>query len=409
MKELRKTMTEKMIEAIRDSSRDNAIYVREMREKYHMPAISIINERYADIVGINKEAALKVNRDYVIPVYPLELSCWIDGSTTFIDGKSYLDLQDNVASCIMLDGVVRYLNLYSNILMHIPYVKEHVDDAKGIYKILLSVLEGDYHVFSRALIRSEKCDNLDNLCDSIRSDYKCDQDEIQSRYRRLRGFMNKMNYFKNASTAGIVTSLMRDYLPDYDFIEIAPTRLERYAEVPQYVIKVKNEDMFNTYMEKGKNGTATINDLTLVNALHFHFSYTKYLGHSPILETENDSDYIDVNVFMKMRVKRDGYDKLKRIEHHVDYLLDLNSWNEIQSVSDVKVEKVLQNGIDDFSVEMKFLDRESELAMKYMVGNSQSYSEYLAEKAKTELEPDIPTDENTDANFHGNIEDAEKK
>ena len=42
---------------------------------------------------------------------------------------------------------------------------------------------------------------------------------------------------------------------------------------------------------------------------------------------------------------KDDIEALKILEHHVEYLLDLDSWKEIKSVHDVKVEEVKLNKI----------------------------------------------------------------
>ena len=49
---------------------------------------------------------------------------------------------------------------------------------------------------------------------------------------------------------------------------------------------------------------------------------------------------IEAVVSMKIEVSNEkAYEELKRIEHHIEELLDLESWPEIQEVSDVHVEQ----------------------------------------------------------------------
>ena len=47
---------------------------------------------------------------------------------------------------------------------------------------------------------------------------------------------------------------------------------------------------------------------------------------------------MDVIVTMRMNIDANDLEKLKTIEHHADYLLDLDNWPEIKSVSNVTVQ-----------------------------------------------------------------------
>ena len=44
-----------------------------------------------------------------------------------------------------------------------------------------------------------------------------------------------------------------------------------------------------------------------------------------------------------MNVSDKGAKTLKKLEHHADWLLDLESWPEIKSVFDCKIEEVKEN------------------------------------------------------------------
>ena len=47
-----------------------------------------------------------------------------------------------------------------------------------------------------------------------------------------------------------------------------------------------------------------------------------------------------VKIEMLMEISDDSLEEIKKLEHHVDYLLDLENYPEIKSVSDVKVTEV---------------------------------------------------------------------
>ena len=54
-------------------------------------------------------------------------------------------------------------------------------------------------------------------------------------------------------------------------------------------------------------------------------------------ENDSDDEYIDCPVSMTVRIKKSDIDKLRRIEHHIEEFVDLDSWPEIESVYDVNV------------------------------------------------------------------------
>lgn len=47
-----------------------------------------------------------------------------------------------------------------------------------------------------------------------------------------------------------------------------------------------------------------------------------------------------VKVEMLMGISDDSLEEIKKLEHHAEYLLDLENYPEIKSVSDVKVVEV---------------------------------------------------------------------
>ena len=48
---------------------------------------------------------------------------------------------------------------------------------------------------------------------------------------------------------------------------------------------------------------------------------------------------MEVTVSFSIDIDKANFPKLKRLEHHIEELLDLASWPEIQTVYGVKVEK----------------------------------------------------------------------
>lgn len=54
-------------------------------------------------------------------------------------------------------------------------------------------------------------------------------------------------------------------------------------------------------------------------------------------EEDSDTEYVDCPVSMTVRIKKSDADNLKRIEHHIEEFVDLDSWPEIDSIYDVKV------------------------------------------------------------------------
>ena len=46
-----------------------------------------------------------------------------------------------------------------------------------------------------------------------------------------------------------------------------------------------------------------------------------------------------VEITMQMEIEDNFIDEIKKIEHHADYLLDLDSYPEIKSVFNVKVKE----------------------------------------------------------------------
>lgn len=48
---------------------------------------------------------------------------------------------------------------------------------------------------------------------------------------------------------------------------------------------------------------------------------------------------MELTISFKVDIDKKDAGKLKRLEHHIEELLDLDSWPEIQTVWDVKVTK----------------------------------------------------------------------
>lgn len=56
------------------------------------------------------------------------------------------------------------------------------------------------------------------------------------------------------------------------------------------------------------------------------------------LRTKDDS--MEVKFEICMRIGKDAFPRLKKLEHHAEYLLDLENWPEIESVYGCKVQEI---------------------------------------------------------------------
>lgn len=400
MEELRKAMTEKLLEVMRMSIDANIDYIEDIIDKYNITTIfSVVHERYGNILGAD-ESYSKVNHDYIINNCDLEY--WINMYKQF--GRSDREL-------VMIDGVVRYLSIYVNLFHRTSYVRKH-NDADSILKLLETVLSCDYPVFNNLrLPRYNKSDNLDILCSIIHKNNTYSDENIQILYAGDAKLINRAYYSRYSSSHALVTGIlvptMRDYLPDSMFFETEVGLVDRsYSIQPTYAVRISVDDMVKSYIEKKKTKSATINDLVLVNSLYDYAMYSKYVGTPFIRFNEISEDYVDIKVSMRMRVKADGYDELKSIEHHAEKLLDLDNWPEIEDVSDVHVDRI--EAPSNLSFNTKYFDRESELAMRAMnsIFGLQSFGEKITDNVDQTVEPEIPA-ESTGANFY-DILDEEK-
>ena len=48
----------------------------------------------------------------------------------------------------------------------------------------------------------------------------------------------------------------------------------------------------------------------------------------------------EIKLTMNLTIDADSLDELKRLEHHIEELLDLDNWTEIKSVYGVEVEEI---------------------------------------------------------------------
>lgn len=48
----------------------------------------------------------------------------------------------------------------------------------------------------------------------------------------------------------------------------------------------------------------------------------------------------EIKLTMNLTIDADSLDELKRLEHHIEGLLDLDNWTEIKSVYGVEVEEI---------------------------------------------------------------------
>ena len=122
-------------------------------------------------------------------------------------------------------------------------------------------------------------------------------------------------------------------------------------------------------------------------------------------EEDSDTEYVDCPVSMIVRIKKSDIDNLKRIENHIEEFVDLDSWPEIEYVSDVHVDRI--EGPSNLSFNTKYFDRESELAKRAMISISglQSFGEKIADDVDQTVEPEIPA-ESTGANFYDILDES---
>lgn len=56
------------------------------------------------------------------------------------------------------------------------------------------------------------------------------------------------------------------------------------------------------------------------------------------LRTKDDS--MEVKFEIRMQIGKDAFSRLMKLEHHAEYLLDLENWPEIKSVYGCKVQEI---------------------------------------------------------------------
>lgn len=402
MEDLRKAMTKKLLETMRKNIQNTAIYVRSKLEEGNYPCISIINERYV-IANDDPATYTKVKHDHIIIANYPTVNTAI--SMAMSDVSSIDDRH-----MVLLDGVARYFDIYYSKLMSIPYIRKH-KDVETIICALRQILDTDYYAFLVSPFKDyEDCDSLDNLRSEIHKRYTIDPVTLRRAYITNIKYVSKLLFFKNASSVGIIPCSVRDYLPDYPFLDIVPLEYsddDGYSKRPQYVIKVNNGELHKIFMQKGKSETAMVSDLLLIEYLHRYYLQSMQLGRS-LLSRPDDDEYIDVNVSIKLSIKRDVYDEVKSIENHAEEFLNLNNWPEVEDIRDVHVDRI--EGPSEISFNTKYFDKESELAMRAMramIDGLQSFGEQIADDVDQTVEPEIPT-ESTGANFYDILDKGEK-
>lgn len=55
---------------------------------------------------------------------------------------------------------------------------------------------------------------------------------------------------------------------------------------------------------------------------------------------KGDDSLSNIKLSMSLQTNNDSIEQFKKLEHHIDYLLDLDNWPEIESVYDVVVEEI---------------------------------------------------------------------
>lgn len=83
------------------------------------------------------------------------------------------------------------------------------------------------------------------------------------------------------------------------------------------------EEILDTLMDFGQD------DSLEDEYLYYDLYLSERLGIRPI----------NVELKIQMKVKPGGYDEIKKLEHHIEYLLDLDNYPEIETVYGVKVKR----------------------------------------------------------------------
>lgn len=55
---------------------------------------------------------------------------------------------------------------------------------------------------------------------------------------------------------------------------------------------------------------------------------------------KSDKEIMEVKLEICMQIEKDAFQELKKVEHHAEYLLDLDHWPEIKSVYGCKVKEI---------------------------------------------------------------------
>ena len=343
--------------------------------------------------------------------------------------KTLLNYSGEVSTsdAVFMDGIIRFLQYYS--YASIAYYGCGMSDEKE----LLSILEKLFQI----CLPTTPLTVVKDIAVSLIYGQDDGEDNI-SHHTSLRTMISSnigmiianLDALKGKKIYGKITYIERPYLPDYDFITIK----KRNDNLPIESFLVIDANRVLEKVSSYFKGEGNIGDLILLLSISRVFDSMicpiAEDGMESVIESQNaswwvageydgdflstddeeddeedsDTEYVDCPVTMIVRIKKSDIGNLKRIENHIEEFVDLDSWPEIEAVSDVHVNRI--EAPSNLSFNTKYFDRESELAMRAMISifGLQSFGEKITDGVDQTVEPEIPA-ESTGANFYDILDD----
>lgn len=344
--------------------------------------------------------------------------------------KTLLNYSGEVSTsdAVFMDGIIRFLQYYS--YASIAYYGCGMSDEKE----LLNILEKLFQI----CLPTTPLTVVKDIAVSLIYGQDDGEDNI-SHHTSLRTMISSsigtiianLDALKGKKIYGKITYIERPYLPDYDFITIK----KRNDNLPIESLLVIDANRVLEKVSSYFKGEGNIGDLILLLSISRVFDSMicpiAEDGMKSVIKSQNaswrvageydgdflstddeeddeedsDTEYVDCPVTMIVRIKKSDIDNLKRIENHIEEFVDLDSWPEIEYVSDVHVDRI--EGPSNPSFNTKYFDRESELAMRAMISifGLQSFGEKITDDVDQTVEPEIPA-ESTGANFYDILDES---
>lgn len=351
----------------------------------------------------------------------------------YIDIESLRTLLDysgevSTSDAVFMDGIIRFLQYYSYV--SIAYYGCGMSDEKE----LLNILEKLFQI----CLPTTPLTVVKDIAVSLIYGQDDGEDNI-SHHTSLRTMISSnigmiianLDALKGKKIYGKITYIERPYLPDYDFITIK----KRNDNLPIESLLVIDANRVLEKVSSYFKGEGNIGDLILLLSISRVFDSMicpiAEDGMKSVIESQNaswrvageydgdflstddeeddeedsDTEYVDCPVTMIVRIKKSDIGNLKRIENHIEEFVDLDSWPEIEGVSDVHVDRI--EDPSNLSFNTKYFDRESELAMRAMISifGLQSFGEKITDNVDQTVEPEIPA-ESTGANFYDILDES---